>query len=70
MHFWERLIARKIRRNRKDRSQCARDIALAASFVRTLETEDSMANVELRQLALDLDRIAGQLARQKQRRAA
>lgn len=70
MHFWERLLARTSRRNRKNRFQCARDIALAASFVRTLETNDAKANVALRQLALDLDRIAGQLAKEKQRRAA
>ena len=62
MQFWDRLVARTQRRSRKDRYQSARDIALAASFVRSLETEDAAANVELRRLASELDKIAQDLS--------
>lgn len=41
--------------------QCAKDLALAASFVRSLETDDREVNVQLQQLAGDLEQIAGRL---------
>jgi hypothetical protein len=50
-----------VERGLTDKTQCARDIALAASFVRSLETDDGAVNSELRRLAGNLERIAAQL---------
>lgn len=69
MEFWDRLVARTQRRSRKKRYQNARDIALAASFVRSLETEDAAANAELQQLSAELDRIAENLSKSLRRAA-
>ena len=67
MSFWGKIVTRS-RRDGQNRGQTARDVALAASFVRSLETDDAAANNELRQLALDLERIAEDLAQVPSRR--
>ncbi len=69
LSFWDKFITRTARRGGRNRGQSARDVALAASFVRSLETDDAAANLELRQLALDLERIAEGLASQRRRDA-
>ncbi len=61
MPIWERLKFVSSERETAKKVQCARDLALAASFVRSLETSDGKVDQELRQLAGDLDRIAGRL---------
>ncbi len=61
MPFWNKWKAANAERERIEKSQCARDVALAASFVRSLETEDRAVNLELSRLAGQLERIAGQL---------
>lgn len=61
LSIWGKIVTRT-RRGGRNRGQTARDVALAASFVRSLETDDAAANDELRQLALDLERIAEDLA--------
>ena len=63
MPLWQKLIATPKRRNHKEVARCAQDIALAASFVKSLETQDRTVNVELHKLAVDLERIAGRLSR-------
>ena len=61
MPFWSRWKAATAERELIEKTQCARDVALAASFVRSLETEDRAVNLELSRLAGHLERIAGQL---------
>ena len=63
MLLWQKLIATPKRRHRKEVARCAQDIALAASFVKSLETQDRTVKVELHKLAVDLERIAGRLSR-------
>lgn len=59
--IWERLKSVSSQRETAKKVQCARDLALAASFVRSLETSDGKVDEELRELARDLERIAGRL---------
>ena len=61
MPFWSRWKAATAEREQTRKTQCARDVALAASFVRSLETEDRAVNLELSRAASHLERIAGQL---------
>ena len=61
MPFWSRWKAATAEREHTRKTQCARDVALAASFVRSLETEDRAVNLELSRVASHLERIAGQL---------
>jgi hypothetical protein len=68
--IWEKLKSASAARDLADKAQCAKDLALAASFVRSLETEDGNVNQELRHLAGQLERIAGRLENQTQDRAA
>ena len=70
MRFWSRWIATPLKRDLTEKRQCAKDVALAASFVRSLETGDREVNMELRQLAGDLERIAGRLQSVSPARAA
>ncbi len=39
----------------------AKDLKLAASFVKSIETEDHGINIEIQQLARDIERLAAQL---------
>ena len=59
--IWERLKSVSSERETAKKVQCARDLALAASFVRSLETSDRNVDQELQELASDLERIAGRL---------
>lgn len=61
MRFWNRRKAASAERELNEQVQCAKDIALAASFVRSLETNDHAVNVELKRVAGSLERIAGRL---------
>ena len=42
-----------------------KDLKLAASFVKSIETADHMANLEIQQLAQRIDRIALQLDKRR-----
>lgn len=68
--FWTKWKAATAERERVEKTQCARDVALAASFVRSLETEDRAVNLELSRLAGHLERIAGQLEQESSAEAA
>jgi len=68
--LWSRWKTAAAEREQIEKTQCARDLALAASFVRSLETEDRAVNLELSRLAGHLERIAGQLERGSQAKAA
>lgn len=70
MPIWEKLKTATAERNQADKAQCAKDLALAASFVRSLETEDGEVNEELRLLAGRLDRISNRLETRLRPRAA
>ena len=70
MPIWERLKSVSSQRETEKKVQCARDLALAASFIRSLETSDGKVDAQLRQLAGDLDRIAGRLEMAGSARAA
>lgn len=61
MPFWIKWKAATAEREQIEKTRCARDVALAASFVRLLETEDGAVNLELGRLAGHLERIAGEL---------
>lgn len=61
MLLWNRWKNASTARNMARKRQCAKDLALAASFVRSLETDDREVNLQLRQLAGDLEQIAGRL---------
>jgi len=68
--FWSRWKTAAAEREQIEKTQCARDLALAASFVRSLETEDRAVNLELSRLAGHLERIAGQLEHDSPAKAA
>jgi len=68
--FWNKWKAATAEREQIEKSQCARDVALAASFVRSLETEDLAVNLELGRLAGRLEGIAGQLNQGSSAKAA
>lgn len=51
-------------------SQCAKDLLLAASFVRSLESTDQTVNLEIRQVSQQLDDLAKQLMSQSGAKAA
>ncbi len=70
MPIWEKLKNATAERNQADQAQCAKDLALAASFVRSLETEDGEVNEELRLLARQLDRISHRLEVRSRPKAA
>lgn len=70
MPFWNKWKAATAEREQIEKSQCARDVALAASFVRSLETEDRAVNLELNRLAGRLEGIAGQLEHDSPAKAA
>ena len=70
MPFWTAWKAASARHDRTERKRCAKDIALAASFVRSLETGDSEVNVELQRLAVHLERLAGQVGTGSSAKAA
>ena len=61
MLLWNRWKNASTARNMARQRPCAKDLALAASFVRSLETDDREVNLQLRQLAGDLEQIAGRL---------
>lgn len=61
MLLWDRMKSASTARDLARKRQCAKDLALAASFVRSLETDDREVNVQLQQLAGDLEQIAGRL---------
>jgi hypothetical protein len=68
--IWEKLKTATADRNQADKAQCAKDLALAASFVRSLETEDREVNEELRQVAGQLDRVSQRLEARARLKAA
>ena len=51
-------------------SQCSKDLLLAASFVRSLESTDQAVNLEIRQVSQQLDSLAKQLMSQSGAKAA
>ena len=59
--FWNAWRAASAEPELTEQKRCAKDIALAASFVRSLETNDGDVNLELQRLAGRLERLAGQL---------
>jgi hypothetical protein len=59
--FWNKRKADAARHGLNEQKQCAKDIALAASFVRSLESGDHDVNLELERLAGRLERLAGQV---------
>lgn len=61
MPFWKAWRATAPKSELSERKRFAKDIALAASFVRSLETSDGDVNLELQRLAGRLERLAGQL---------
>ncbi len=68
--FWKTWRAAAPEPELSERKRCAKDIALAASFVRTLETSDGDVNLELQRLAGRLERLAGQLGAGSSAKAA
>ena len=70
MPFWSAWKAASAAHDRIERKRCAKDIALAASFVRSLETSDSEVNLELERLAKHLERLAGQVGTGSSAKAA
>ena len=68
--FWKAWRAAAPEPELSERKRCAKDIALAASFVRTLETNDGDVNLELQRLAGRLERLAGQLGTGSSAKAA
>lgn len=58
MTFWIKRKADSARRGMSEKKQCAKDIALAASFVRSLESGDHDADLELQRLAGRLEHLA------------
>ncbi len=70
MPFWSKWKAAAAERDQVEKSQCARDVALAASFVRSLETDDLAVNLELDRLAGRLEGIAGKLDQRSPAKAA
>ena len=59
--FWTKRKADTARRGLSEQKQCAKDIALAASFVRSLESGDHHVDLELQRLAGRLEHLAGQV---------
>ena len=70
MSFWTVWKAASAEQDRTERKRCAKDIALAASFVRSLETTDNEVNRELQRLAGHLERLAGQVGTGSSAKAA
>ena len=68
--FWKAWRAAAPEAELTERKRCAKDIALAASFVRSLETNDGDVNLELQRLAGRLERLAGQLGTGSSAKAA
>ena len=68
--FWKAWRAAAPKPELSERKRCAKDIALAASFVRSLETSDGDVNLELQRLAGRLERLAGQLGTGSSAKAA
>ena len=58
MPFLDKWKAAAADRSTNQQAQCAKDLLLAASFVRSLECSDPQANDEIRQVAERLDRLA------------
>jgi hypothetical protein len=56
--FWTKRKADVARHDLNEQRQCAKDIALAASFVRSLECGDAHVDLELRRLAGRLEHLA------------
>ena len=56
--FWTKRKADAAQHGLNEQKQCAKDIALAASFVRSLECGDAHVDHELRRLAGRLERLA------------
>ena len=59
--FWNKRKADSARRGLSEQKQCAKDIALAASFVRSLESGDHHVDLELQRLAGRLEHLAEQV---------
>jgi len=68
--FWTAWKAASAKHDRMEQKRCAKDIALAASFVRSLETSDYEVNLELQRLASHLERLAGQVGTGSSAKAA
>ena len=68
--FWTAWRAASAEPELTERKRCAKDIALAASFLRSLETSDGDVNLELQRLAGRLERLAGQLGTGSSAKAA
>jgi hypothetical protein len=68
--FWTAWKAASAEHARTERKRCAKDIALAASFVRSLETNDSEVNLKLQRLASHLERLADEVGTSSSAKAA
>ncbi len=62
MPLWERLRIPKPRQADQTASTQINDLRLAASFVKSIETEDATLDVEMRQIAQRIENIAKTLA--------
>ena len=70
MPIWKRLKSATAWRNQVSKAQCAKDVALAASFVRSLESDDAAVNEQLGKIAEQLERIADRLEVRSKAKAA
>ncbi len=59
--FWNKRKADSARHGLSQQKQCAKDIALAASFVRSLESGDHHVDLELQRIASRLEYLAEQV---------
>ena len=70
MPFLERWKAAAADRSSSQQAQCAKDLLLAASFVRSLECADPQANHEIRLMSERLERLARQIDPEGSKKAA
>ena len=70
MPFLDKWKAAAADRSSSQQAQCAKDLLLAASFVRSLECADHQTNHEIRQISERLDRLARQINPPTSKKAA
>ena len=61
MALWEKLRVSRAHRDQAAASARISDLRLAASFVKSIETEDSSVNLEIRRVAQQIEHIADSL---------
>ena len=70
MTFLDKWKSSTVDRTATLHAQCAKDLHLAASFVRSLECADHKANLEIRQIADRLEKLSRQVVRPSDKEAA